>query len=77
MLRTAPTSRGHVAVTGGQGSGQRGLAQYPEEGVVQRGQGRGGEEEKGGGGAGGAHEALWCHRNVRPCRVQSLLAVIF
>lgn len=46
MLRTAPTSRGHVAVTGGQGSGQRGLAQYPEGGVVQRGQGKGGEERR-------------------------------
>ena len=43
-----------------------------------------GRERGGGGGEGrwgwrgaGVHEALWCHRNVSPCQVQSSLAVIF
>lgn len=37
---------------------------------------RGGEGRWGWRGA-GVHEALWCHRNVSPCQVQSSLAVIF
>lgn len=41
-----------------------------------RGEGRRGEGRWGWRGA-GVHEALWCHRNVSPCQVQSSLAVIF
>lgn len=52
----------------GQGSGQWGWAHHPEEGVGQAGEG---------GGGAGVHEALWCHRNVSPCQVQSSFAVIF
>ena len=55
----------------GRGSGQWGLAQHPEEGVGQGGEGRWGWR------GAGVHEALWCHRNVSPCQVQSSLAVIF
>lgn len=54
----------------GQGSGQWGLAQHPEEG-------RGGEVRMEQWGEGEEDEALWCHRNVSPCQVQSSLAVIF
>lgn len=69
LLRTASTSRGHVAVT-------RGKAPVNILRRVSGREGKGGEERMVVVVA-GAHEALWCHRNVSLCQVQSSLAVIF
>lgn len=75
LLRTASTSRGHAAVTRGKAPVNGGWHNILRR--VSGREGKGGEERMVVVVEAGAHEALWCHRNVSLCQVQSSLAVIF